>query len=123
MGGLFFSRMVVLPGRVILCSLLSQYFSTPPYGRLVSISAVRLSHALFLADRMTTRPAKPGGMLTNSDCRRRSAHGRLVLRTVNAEIRAAEWYAKEPTVMGRRLIGMDVLKEEPAGHAHSGDGY
>src|SRR5215203_2116489 len=123
MGGLFFSRMVVMPGRVILCSLWSQHFSTPPYGWLVSISAVRLSQAQYLADRLTTRPANPGGVLTGFYCRSRSAHGRLVLRTVNAEIRAAEWYAKEPTVMGRRLIGMDVLKEEPAGHAHSGDGY
>ena len=25
--------------------------------------------------------------------------------------------------MRRRLTGMDVLPEEPAGHAHSGDGY
>src|SRR5215210_9575387 len=62
-------------------------------------------------------------MLTSFYCRSRSAHGGLVLRTVNAEIRAAEWYIKEPTVMRHRLTGMDVLKEEAAGHAHSGYGY
>ena len=62
-------------------------------------------------------------MLTSFYCRSCSAHGGLVLRTVNAEIRAAEWYVKEPTVMRRRLTRMDVLPEEPAGHAHSGDGY
>ena len=56
-------------------------------------------------------------------CRSRSAHGGLVLRTVNAEIRTTEWYVKKPAVMRRRLTGMDVLKEEAAGHAHSGDGY
>ena len=46
-----------------------------------------------------------------------------MLRTVNPEIRAAEWYVKEPTVMRRPLTGMDVLEKEAAGHAHSAYGY
>ena len=52
-----------------------------------------------------------------------SAYGRFVFQTVNAKIRAAEWYVQERAVMRRRLTGMDVLSEEFAGYAHSGDGY
>ena len=46
-----------------------------------------------------------------------------MLRAVDAEIRAAEWYIQERAVMRQWLTGMDVLPEEPAGHAHSGDCY
>ena len=51
-----------------------------------------------------------------------SAYGRFVFWTVDAEVRAAEWYVQERAVMRQRFTGMDVLLEELAGHAHSGDG-
>ena len=50
-----------------------------------------------------------------------SAYGRLVFWTVDAEVCAAEWYIQERAVMQKWFTGMDVLLEEPAGHAHSGD--